>query len=108
MGPLLLKPRRLGRQFMATDSPNQANPANERLSPLVDQFLTQYELELGIPRGFMVRLLTEPDDWSFVIKLHGLLEAAMAAKVLEILRRPELAMPIRRLQMRTLTSNARG
>jgi len=38
--------------------------------------LEAFEKELGLPRGFIWRLLDE-DDWSFVIKLHALFEAAL-------------------------------
>jgi|ADGO01.1.fsa_nt_gi hypothetical protein len=37
----------------------------------------QLEGELGLPSGFLERLLEE-DDWSFVIKAHALVEAAVA------------------------------
>lgn len=39
--------------------------------------LASLEHRLGIPKGFYARQLKE-DDWSFVIKLNALFEAACA------------------------------
>jgi hypothetical protein len=39
-------------------------------------YLEALEKDLRLPRGFIWRLLDE-DDWSFVIKLHALFEAAL-------------------------------
>ncbi len=41
-----------------------------------DESLQELELDLGLPKGFCIKLLEE-DDWSFVIKLHALLESAV-------------------------------
>ncbi len=38
--------------------------------------LSALEIDLHLPSGFVMRLLDE-DDWSFVIKLHALFEAAL-------------------------------
>src|SRR5438876_8460305 len=37
-----------------------------------------FEKEIGLPGGFFLRLLVKEDDWSFVIKLHALIEAAVS------------------------------
>ena len=42
-----------------------------------DESLQELELDLGLPKGFCFKLLEE-DDWSFVIKLHALLESAVS------------------------------
>jgi hypothetical protein len=48
------------------------------------QHLTEMEREIGLPDRFLLDLVEE-SDWSFVIKLHALLEAALAqALVAEI------------------------
>lgn len=39
--------------------------------------LRAYESELGLPDGFLDRLVSEEDDWSFVIKAHALVEATI-------------------------------
>jgi hypothetical protein len=42
----------------------------------IDEHIAAFENELGLPNGFYDRLLKE-DDWSFVIKLHALLESSV-------------------------------
>lgn len=39
--------------------------------------VTELEGAFGLPKGFIQGLLKE-DDWSFVIKLHALIEASVA------------------------------
>jgi len=64
------------------------------------EYLTaELERRLDLPDGFSRRLLIEEDDWSFIIKIHALLEAAVAHAIAESLQRPELddlvaAMPL--------------
>lgn len=48
------------------------------------------EAEIGVEIGFFEALLREPDDWSFVIKLHAVFEAAVAFWLSEELGRREL------------------
>jgi hypothetical protein len=73
---------------------------------VLQAFLANYEQQLGVPEGFIGGLLNEPDDWSFVLKLHGLLEGAVNKKLLELLGRPALEKPFRYVSMRTLISMA--
>lgn len=40
--------------------------------------------ELGLPEGFYAELLGE-DDWSFIIKLHALMEAAVTGLIVAAL-----------------------
>src|SRR6266516_3609319 len=35
------------------------------------------ELNLGLPPTSFFKLMSEPDDWSFVLKLHAILESAL-------------------------------
>lgn len=58
--------------------------------------LTQLEQALGLPDGFYERLSAE-DDWSFVIKLNALLEAAATHTLVVRLQAPELADSIANL-----------
>jgi hypothetical protein len=37
----------------------------------------EVEAAVGVPKGFFIKLVTKEDDWSFVIKLHALVEAAL-------------------------------
>lgn len=49
--------------------------ANQR--DLIFDSVSALEAEIGVPSGFLERLGTEGDDWSFVIKVHALAEAAV-------------------------------
>ena len=49
----------------------------------------EIEKDLTIPKGFFWSLLKE-DDWSFIIKLHSLIEAAVTQLLLKEIARPEL------------------
>lgn len=48
------------------------------------EIVSQLEEKLGLKTGFFDRLLAE-DDWSFVVKLHALMEAAVSHLVCETL-----------------------
>lgn len=70
--------------------------AKER-NPL--EWVAHFEKELGLPDGFFTNLLVKEDDWSFIIKLHALVEAAVAHllaatcgdKLLDVFSRLELS-----------------
>jgi hypothetical protein len=63
------------------------------------------EEKLGIKPGFLNRLLDEPDDWSFVIKLASFVETALSHVLTEAIGRVELDQLIASLQM---TDDRRG
>jgi energy-converting hydrogenase A subunit M len=54
--------------------------------------------ELSLPEGFYDELLQE-DDWSFIIKLHALVEAAVTGLLLEALGQKELHDVISKLAL---------
>lgn len=56
------------------------------------------EEKVGLQSGFLVELYKE-DDWSFVIKLHALLEAACTHLIVAHLEKPELVDIISRLEL---------
>ena len=56
------------------------------------------EEKVGLQSGFLVKLYEE-DDWSFVIKLHALMEAACTHLIVAHLEKPELADVIGRLEL---------
>ena len=87
-------------------NPMESTDVFEGLPEKLLRFVTQYEGQLGVPAGFILGLLVEADDWSFVLKLHGVLEGALNKKLLELIGRPALEQPFRRLQMRTMISFA--
>jgi hypothetical protein len=66
--------------------------------PKLDSFLTPLESELGLPNAFFRGLLDE-NDWSFVIKLHSLIEAAATRLLVVALDKPELEEIISRIEL---------
>jgi hypothetical protein len=68
--------------------------------------VTELERELGLPHNWYSSLLKRSgeSDWSFVIKLHALFEAATAHAIHASLNRPELKEFVERLNMRGMTS----
>lgn len=73
-----------------------AAPEPEQGEPLRD--VNRFAVELGLEEGFF-RSLLEEDDWSFVIKLHALVEAAVAHLLAETCGRPELLPVFSRMAM---------
>lgn len=65
--------------------------------------LKDLESRIGVSPGFFRRLLDE-DDWSFVIKLHALFEAACTHLLLYHFREPNLAHIFSRLELSGKTS----
>jgi hypothetical protein len=66
--------------------------------PKLDSFLTPLESELGLPKAFFRGLLDE-NDWSFVIKLHSLIESAATRLLVVALGKPELEEIISRIEL---------
>lgn len=60
--------------------------------------LKAQESGLGLPDGFYMTLFNE-DDWSFVIKLNALIEAACTHALVARLNAPELAGPLASLDL---------
>jgi len=56
------------------------------------------EKELELPEGFLSRLHKE-DDWSFVVKLHALIESACTYLLVKATNRPELEEIFSRLDI---------
>lgn len=48
------------------------------------------EAEIGVAAGFLESLLNDGDDWSFIIKVHALAEAALTDLVTAAVGREEL------------------
>lgn len=68
--------------------------------PLVTlaESVAELEEKVGAPEGFFGKLLGE-DDWSFIIKLHALFEAACTHLLLYHFGEPALADVIGRLEL---------
>jgi hypothetical protein len=65
-----------------------------------DEAVRALEQELGITEGFLTSLMnTDVDDWSFVIKLHALTEAALTHLITIALGREELRDFFAEMQM---------
>src|SRR5205807_8135781 len=73
---------------------------NEITFASLPQLAIVHELEnqLGLPSEFCNRLLGE-DDWSFVIRIHALLEAAITHLLIETLREPRLRPLFSRMEL---------
>lgn len=69
----------------------------------VDAGILELEAKLGIPRDFFRHLLEE-DDWSFVIKLHALFEAACTHLLLFHFKEPALAELFARIELSNRTT----
>ncbi len=54
-----------------------------------DDLVVDLERRIGLPEGFFAHLLDE-NDWSFIIKLHALFEAACTHMLLFHFQEPEL------------------
>lgn len=64
----------------------------------IDRRVVALEQELALPANFFEHLFKE-DDWSFVIKLHALVEAATSRLIVSQLGRPELHDFVARLEL---------
>ncbi len=55
--------------------------------------------DLGIPSNFLGSLLADDDDWSFVMRLHALIEAATTHAITNYLGDHRLAAPVGYLEL---------
>lgn len=69
----------------------------------IDSGIIEFEQKIGLTAGFFKRLLEE-DDWSFVIKLHALFEAACTHLLLYHFKEPELQDVFSRLELSNKSS----
>jgi len=53
------------------------------------QHIRDFEAQLGVAKGFFEALLRE-NDWSFLIKIHALVEAGATNVIVEAMGKPEL------------------
>lgn len=60
------------------------------VSDALSEHVGELERDLGLPKGFYTKL-GQDEDWSFVIKLHALIESALAHLLEHELGRPEAA-----------------
>ena len=69
-----------------------------KLRSPMDKGILALEEMVGVKRNFFADLLKE-DDWSFIIKLHALFEAACTHLLLYHLKEPALAEIVSRLEL---------
>ena len=67
------------------------------------KYFSDLENALALEQGFFESLLKD-DDWSFVIKLHALIEAATTHLLTEVIGKPELQTFITRIEMSNKSS----
>jgi hypothetical protein len=60
------------------------------IPPTQERPIADIETQLGLPAGFLLGLYTHEDDWSFVIKSHAFLEAALTHLLADHLGREDL------------------
>lgn len=65
--------------------------------------ILELESKVGVPENFF-RSLTQADDWSFVIKLHALFEAACTHLLLFPFKEPNLSEVFSRLELSNKTT----
>jgi hypothetical protein len=68
----------------------------------IDQGILDLQNRLGLPDDFFKRLLYE-DDWSFIIKLHALIEAVCGSLIIHHLDEPGLRSIVSRLELSNKT-----
>ena len=73
-------------------------PGRERKME-IDEGILDLESKMGVRNGFFETLRDAGDDWSFVIKLHALIEAACTHLLLYHLEEPVLSEAISRLDL---------
>lgn len=78
-------------------SDSAMNTANEQQDP-ADVEVRALERRLGLPEGFWERL-SEEDDWSCVVKLNALIEAASTHALVARLRCQEILEPLSHLEL---------
>lgn len=64
-----------------------------------DPDIVALENDIGVRRGFFRALLSEGDDWSFVIKTHALIEAAVSHLLGEVTGHPELVHTFSQIEL---------
>ena len=59
-------------------------------APRAIEEFARMEVHLDLPEGFLLELLKGADDWTFILRLHALVESALEYLIVASLERPEL------------------
>lgn len=70
----------------------------ESIPPYKPELIAQFESDIGVPEGFFSRIIHE-DDWSFIVKLHGMFEAGLTQLLLAHLGEVRLETPLAKLNV---------
>jgi hypothetical protein len=70
----------------------------ESLPPYSPELISQLEADIGVPDGFFSHIIHE-DDWSFIVKLHGMIEAGLTQLLLAHFGDPRLEIPISKMNV---------
>src|SRR5438128_464980 len=65
-------------------------------APRAVEELTRIEVHLDVPDGFILGLMRDGDDWTFLLRLHALVEASLEYVIVAKIDRPEIADWVRR------------
>jgi hypothetical protein len=58
--------------------------------PSVWRAVQEIETSVGLTPGFLEKIYADPTDWSFVVKVHTLIDAALVHLIIEALGKPAL------------------
>ena len=87
---------------MGTDEqPTQGERVKESWVDTIDLPLSEIAKDLGLNDRFFSSLIEEPDDWSFLVKCHALLEAITCNWLVAYFGKDELQQVFAKMQMRT-------
>jgi hypothetical protein len=70
-------------------------------APTIPEAIKALEEEIGLPRDFFENIAAE-DDWSFVVKLHALIEHCVTSLIANRTKRIGLDRVTRRLRFNDL------
>jgi len=71
---------------------------NESIPAYSPSLIKEFESDIGVPDGFFSKIIHE-DDWSFVVKLHGMIEAGLTQLILAHFGDTRLELPISKMNM---------
>jgi len=73
-------------------------PMSKNIPAYSPELIAQYESDIGVPDGFFSRIIHE-DDWSFVVKLHGMIEAGLTQILLSHFGDERLEIPFAKMNI---------
>jgi len=81
------------------------DPGTPRQYPLPHErnlaLISNIEIRLELPRGFLLALRNDESDWGFVIKIHALIETAVTDGLIRHIDKPTLERQLRKLNFTT-------